>query len=100
MVATLARDVVLGSFFQGFKVDGRVFAGPSGDFATPFALLTGVVLMLGYGRRGAGWLVMKTEDPLQAWSRKVGRICSLLVSACIAAVSIWTPLFSPAVMQR
>lgn len=100
MVATFAQGVVLGSFIQGFKVDGRVFAGSSWDFATPFALLTGVALMFGYGLLGAGWLVLKTEDPLQAWSRKVGRICLLLVSACIAAVSIWTPLFSPAVMQR
>jgi cytochrome d ubiquinol oxidase subunit II len=40
-LATFAQGVVLGSFIQGFKVDGRVFAGSSFDFATPFALLTG-----------------------------------------------------------
>src|SRR6185312_16145929 len=58
-LATFAQGVVLGSFIQGFRVDGRHFAGGSFDWATPFALLTGVALMFGYGLLGAGWLVLK-----------------------------------------
>ena len=55
-VATFAQGVVLGSFIQGFKVDGRHFTGTSFDWVTPFALLTGVALMFGYGLLGAvGW---------------------------------------------
>ncbi len=61
LVATFAQGVVLGSFIQGFKVEGRVFAGSSFDFATPFAMLTGVALVFGYALLGAGWLVMKTD---------------------------------------
>jgi cytochrome d ubiquinol oxidase subunit II len=94
LVATFAQGVVLGSFIQGFKVEGRVFAGSSFDFATPFALLTGVALVFGYALLGAGWLVMKTDGPLQAWSRRAGRVCLIAVSCCIAAVSVWTPLAS------
>ena len=100
LLATFAQGVVLGSFIQGFKVEGRVFAGSSFDFATPFALLTGVALVFGYALLGAGWLIMKTEGPLQAWSRRAGRICLLGVSSCIAAVSIWTPLASGAIAHR
>ena len=48
LLATFAQGVVLGSFIQGFKVEGRVFTGSSFDFATPFALLTGVALVFGY----------------------------------------------------
>lgn len=48
-VATFAQGVVLGTFIQGFKVDGRHFAGSSFDWVTPFALLTGIALMFGYG---------------------------------------------------
>jgi cytochrome d ubiquinol oxidase subunit II len=99
-VATFSQGVVLGSFIQGFKVDGRTFAGTSFDFFTPFSLLTGVALMLGYAMLGAGWLVLKTEGPLQAWSRKAGRISLVGVAICIAAVSIWTPLASPAIAAR
>ena len=55
-MATFAQGVVLGSFIQGFKVDGRNFTGTSFDWVTPFALLTGVALMFGYGLLGAaGW---------------------------------------------
>ena len=100
LVATFAQGVVLGSFIQGFKVEGRVFAGSSFDFATPFALLTGVALVFGYALLGAGWLVMKTDGALQAWSRRAGRVCLVAVSCCIAAVSLWTPLASIAIAQR
>ncbi len=100
LLATFAQGVVLGSFIQGFKVEGRVFAGSSFDFATPFALLTGVALVFGYALLGAGWLVMKTEGALQAWSRRAGRICLVAVSCCIAAVSLWTPLASSVIAQR
>jgi cytochrome d ubiquinol oxidase subunit II len=100
LLATFAQGVVLGSFIQGFKVDGRVFAGSSFDFATPFALLTGIALVFGYALLGAGWLVMKTDGPLQAWSRRAGRVCLVAVSCCIAAVSVWTPLASSVIAQR
>ncbi|MGH9806936.1 MAG: cytochrome d ubiquinol oxidase subunit II, partial [Terriglobia bacterium] len=43
-LATFAQGLVLGSFIQGFKVDGRHFTGTSFDWVTPFALLTGVAL--------------------------------------------------------
>ena len=100
LLATFAQGVVLGSFIQGFKVDGRVFTGSSFDFATPFALLTGVSLVFGYALLGAGWLVMKTEGALQSWSRRTGRVCLVAVSCCIAAVSLWTPLASSVIAQR
>jgi cytochrome d ubiquinol oxidase subunit II len=100
LVATFAQGVVLGSFIQGFKVEGRVFAGSSFDFATPFALLTGVALVFGYALLGAGWLVMKTDGALQAWSRRAGRVCLVAVSCCILAVSVWTPLASSVIAHR
>jgi cytochrome d ubiquinol oxidase subunit II len=100
LVATFAQGLVLGAFIQGFKVDGRVFAGSSFDFATPFALLTGVALVFGYGLLGAGWLIMKTEGSLQAWCRRAGRFALVGVLVCIAIVSIWTPAASPAIAAR
>src|SRR5581483_3934324 len=52
IIATFAQGVVLGSFIQGFKVDGRQFGGTSFDFATPFAFFIGVALLFGYGLLG------------------------------------------------
>jgi cytochrome d ubiquinol oxidase subunit II len=99
-VATFAQGVVLGTFIQGFKVDGRHFTGTSFDWVTPFALLTGVALMFGYSLLGAGWLVLKTEGELQNWARRSGRICLIGVLIAILAVSIWTPLANAEIARR
>jgi cytochrome bd ubiquinol oxidase subunit II len=99
-VATFAQGVVLGTFIQGFEVHGREFAGTSWDWLTPFALLTGLALMFGYGLLGAGWLILKTEGDLQNWARRAGRVCLIAVALAIAAVSIWTPIANAAIAHR
>src|SRR6185312_3138132 len=99
-LATFAQGIVLGAFIQGFKIDGRVFAGTSFDWVTLFALLIGVALMFGYSLLGAGWLILKTEGDLQQWARRMGRICLVGVLIAILAVSIWTPLASPSIADR
>ena len=91
---------MLGSFIQGFEVQGRAFSGASFDFLTPFSLMTGVALLFGYGLLGAGWLILKTEGGIQNAARRHGRVCLLGVLAAIAVVSIWTPLASPAIAAR
>ncbi|PPQ33109.1 cytochrome d ubiquinol oxidase subunit II [Rhodopila globiformis] len=100
MIATVAQGMMLGAFIQGFKVEGRVFAGSQFDFLTPFSVLTGIALVFGYGLLGAGWLVLKTEDDIQARGRRYGRICLVGVAIAILLVSIWTPLMSEAVSRR
>ena len=99
-LAACAQGTVLGAFIQGFKVDGRNFAGTSFDWLTPFSVLTGVALMLGYGLLGAGWLIIKMEGALQAWARRMGERCFLGVLAAIVAVSIWTPEMETDIARR
>ncbi|MGH7085678.1 MAG: cytochrome d ubiquinol oxidase subunit II [Acetobacteraceae bacterium] len=99
-VATFAQGVILGTFVQGFDVKGRVFAGTSFDWLTPFAILCGIALMLGYTLLGAGWLIMKTEGGLQAWARSAGRAALVGTALAILAVSIWTPLRVQAIAER
>jgi len=99
-IATLAQGVVLGTFIQGFNVSGRQFAGSSLDWVSLFAALTAVSLVFGYGLLGAGWLIMKTDGELQAWSRRAARVCLVAVVLAIVAVSIWTPLLNERVADR
>ena len=100
LIATFAQGVVLGAFIQGFKVDGRQFAGASFDWLAPFPLATGLALMFGYGLLGACWLILKTEGELQDWARRAASICLVAVLAAIAGVSVWTPLAHPDIAQR
>jgi cytochrome d ubiquinol oxidase subunit II len=100
LIATLAQGMMLGAFIQGFKVEGRAFAGGALDFLTPFSVLTGIALVFGYALLGAGWLVLKTEDDIQARARRYGRVCLAGVVIGIVVVSLWTPLASDAVFSR
>jgi cytochrome d ubiquinol oxidase subunit II len=99
-IATFAQGIVLGAFIQGFAVDGRHFSGGSFDCFTPFSLFAGAALVAGYGLLGAGWLILKTEGPLQEWARFCGRRCFVGVLIAIGAVSIWTPLADAAIAER
>jgi cytochrome bd ubiquinol oxidase subunit II len=89
IIGAFAQGVVLGAFIQGFETDGRRFAGGSFDCFTPFSFLTGAALVFGYSLLGAGWLILKTEGPLQDWARALGRGSFVGVLIGIAAVSLW-----------
>jgi cytochrome d ubiquinol oxidase subunit II len=99
-IATFAQGVTLGSFIQGFEVEGRTFSGSSFDFLTPFSVLTGFALLFGYGLLGAGWLILKTVGDVQRAARRQGRVCLVGVFAAIGVVSLWTPFESQAVAAR
>ena len=99
-VAAFAQGVMLGSYIQGFKIEGREFVGSSLDFLTPFSLITGVALVFGYALLGAGWLILKTEGEIQQRARRHGRVSLVGVLAGIGIVSLWTPLVSTEIAER
>jgi len=90
-VATFAQGIVLGAIVQGVKVDGREYAGGWFDWLTPFSLLTGVAVVVGYLLLGCTWLVMKTDGAIQERARKLGWVFGLATVASIGAVSLATP---------
>lgn len=100
IIATFAQGAVLGAFIQGFRIEGRVFAGTSFDWLTPFSTLTGIALVFGYALLGAGWLIIKTEAGLQDWARRAARRCLVGVVIAIGIVSLWTPLANESIARR
>ncbi|MCP9628163.1 cytochrome d ubiquinol oxidase subunit II [Rhodopseudomonas palustris] len=94
LIATLAQGVALGALLQGIHVEGRAYAGGWWDWLTPFSLLTGVALVIGYALLGATWLVMKTTGELREQAYRLSRwlLAGLLVA--IVAVSAATPFLS------
>jgi len=100
LLATFAQGLVLGAFIQGFHAEARQFAGSSFDWATPFALVTGLALVFGYALLGAGWLIIKTEGALQDWARRLGRRALIGVVLGVLVVSLWTPLADTQIATR
>jgi cytochrome bd ubiquinol oxidase subunit II len=99
-LAAFSQGVVLGSFIQGFQVEGRHFVGSSLDCFTGFSIFTGLALMSGYTLLGAGWLVIKTEGALQDWARACGRRCLIGTTLAVVAVSLWTPFIDAHIAAR
>jgi cytochrome bd ubiquinol oxidase subunit II len=100
LVATFAQGVVLGAFVQGFEISGRQFAGGTWDFLTPFSLLTGVALVLGYGLLGATWCVMKTTGDLELWARQMALRFLAGVIVAMGLVSLWVPFLGREIETR
>ena len=100
VVATLAQGITLGALLQGITVEGRAYAGGWWDWLTPFSLLTGISLLVGYALLGSGWLIWKTEGPLQAEARRFARWLVPAFIAAIGAVSLATPFLEGQYYQR
>ncbi|HEX4870342.1 MAG TPA: cytochrome d ubiquinol oxidase subunit II [Moraxellaceae bacterium] len=100
LLATFAQGLVLGGFLQGFRVQGRQFAGGLFDWLTPFGIGCGVALVTGYALLGATWLILKTEGSLQARFYALARPLALAMIAFIAVFCVWAPLTYPAIAAR
>ncbi|MCZ4341330.1 cytochrome d ubiquinol oxidase subunit II [Sphingomonadaceae bacterium G21617-S1] len=100
VLATFAQGITLGALLQGIEVSGRAYAGGWWDWLTPFSLLTGVSLIVGYALLGSGWLIWKTQGPIQADARRFARPLMIALIVAIAAVSAYTPFLENKYYQR
>lgn len=100
LVAAFAQGAVVGTFIQGFDTLDRRFVGGAFDWLTPFTVMTGLALVIGYALIGACWLVLKTEGELQQRIR--GWALKLLAAVMVffLVISVWTPLVDDYVRER
>jgi cytochrome d ubiquinol oxidase subunit II len=99
-VAALTQGIALGALVQGIKIANRQYAGGWWDWLTPFTLLAGVALVIGYGLLGATWLNLKTAGPVQGRARRLALYAAGGTLVAIAAVSLWTPFLNPIYFTR
>ena len=81
-------------------VEGRHYAGGWWDWLTPFSILTGLALVVGYSLLGATWLVLKTEGELRDKAYHLSRFLLFAMLGAIGAVSIATPFLNIQYAQR
>ncbi len=100
VVAALSQGLTLGGLLQGIKVANRAYAGGWWDWLTPFTVLCGVAVVVGYALLGACWLVWRTEGGLQTRCRRQAAALGIATLALIGVVSLWTPFLNPAFAER
>jgi cytochrome d ubiquinol oxidase subunit II len=99
-VATFAQGIALGALVQGIPVEGRAYAGGWWDWLTPFSVVTGIALVIGYALLGSTWLVYKTEGVVQHRAYRFATLTGAATVALIGLVSLWTPFLSAEFMHR
>ena len=100
VTAALCQGIMVGAFVQGVAMTDGIYSGGWYDWLTPFSLLAGVALVIGYALLGASWLVIKTEGEIQARMRR--RQLPLMAAALLAIllVSFGTVLENERIRER
>jgi cytochrome d ubiquinol oxidase subunit II len=91
---------LLAGWSQGFMLGGLITGFKPGLWNQLFSGLIGLCLVAAYCLLGAGWLIMKTEGPLQLKAVAWARGSLWLTAAGVAAISIMTPLVSPRIFEK
>ncbi|MDP8995405.1 MAG: cytochrome d ubiquinol oxidase subunit II [Pseudomonadota bacterium] len=90
-IAALCQGIALGALLQGISVTGRAYSGGWWEWLSPFTLLCGASLVIGYSLLGSCWLIYKTQGALQNKFFSFARLFGLLLLLAIGLVSLATP---------
>jgi len=99
-IAALMQGIALGALVNGIAIADRSYAGGWWDWLSPFSILTGLALVVGYALLGATWLNLKTTGELQERSRRIAIATGVGTVALIGVVSLWTPFINPVYFDR
>jgi len=97
MVA-FVQGAAVGAMMRGIPVVDGQYAGGAFSWLHPFAILTGIGLVLGYALLGAGWLVLKSEGELRDWAHR--RIRWLAVGVFAVLFLAFTVTFDYSILAR
>src|SRR5690606_14961093 len=100
LVAAMSQGIALGALVQGIEVTGRAYSGGWFDWLTPFSVLTGIAVVVGYALLGATWLVLMTEGELQIRMRRFAWYLGAATLGLIGLVSLVTPFLEPVYFER
>ncbi len=100
LAAGMCQGLTLGGLMQGIHVVNGQYAGGWFDWLTPFTVLCGVAVVVGYAWLGACWLVWRTEGSLQERARKQALALGAATLGLIVVVSLWSPFLNPMFRHR
>jgi cytochrome d ubiquinol oxidase subunit II len=100
LTAATAQGMTLGGLLQGIRVVDGAYAGGWWDWLTPFTVLCGVAVVVGYAVLGACWLLWRSDGALHDRARRHAFRLGIAMLGMIAAVSLWTPFLRGALADR
>jgi cytochrome d ubiquinol oxidase subunit II len=97
-VVAFIQGVAVGAMMGGIPVENGQYIGSPFGWLRPFAILTGIGLVLGYALLGASWLVLKSDGELHDWARR--RVRWLAAGVFAVLFLAFTVTFDYSVLAR
>ena len=99
LVATLVQGMTVGALVEGLPMKDGHYVGGTFGWLSPFAVLCGLGLALGYSLLGASWLVRKCEGAVRERAYQLLPVLSIgvlafLATAFVLAISMHLGLMS------
>ncbi len=91
LAAALSQGMILGALLQGVTVEGRAYAGGWLDWLSPYSLLTGAGVVVGYTLLGATFLAIKGRGKVENHAFRLARPAAIGTLVLMGAVSLATP---------
>jgi len=86
LIATFIQGMTVGALVEGLQFTNGEYSGGAVGWLTPFAVLCGIGLCLGYALLGACWLVRKCEGKVRDVARRQIPVLAVGVLAFLVVV--------------
>ena len=100
LVAALSQGMILGALLQGISIEGRSYAGGWLDWLSPYSLLTGAGVVVGYTLLGATFLAIKGRGAVEDHAFRLAKPAALGTLLLMGGVSLATPFLSSQYWDR
>src|ERR1700684_3867093 len=89
LIATFIQGMTVGALVEGLQFTNGEYSGGEVGWLTPFAILCGIGLWLGYALFGACWLVRKCEGEVRGGARRQTPVLAVGVLAFLVVVFVY-----------
>jgi cytochrome bd ubiquinol oxidase subunit II len=100
LVASFMQGIMVGALVEGLQFTNGQYSGGEFGWLTPFAVLCGIGLCLGYALLGACWLVSKCDTKVRDTARWQVRFLSVGTLAFLVVVFLYALAEHLPIMQR
>jgi cytochrome d ubiquinol oxidase subunit II len=96
-ICSFIQGAAIGALVTGLQISGRLYTGGAFGWLSPFAVLCGFGLCLGYALMGAGWLAAKSIGDVEDFAfrllpRLLAAVLVFLAIAFVAALAMHLPV--------
>ena len=100
LVATFIQGMTVGALVEGLSMKDSHYIGGTLGWFSPFAVLCGFGLVLGYSLLGASWLIRKCEGPIRERAYQLLPVLTVGVLAFLATALVLALMMHLSLMNR